>query len=135
MPVDEALVTDLRASLLREPDIVFAYLYGSHGRGEAGARSDVDVAVFLRPGSTLDVLQVMARIEGVGRRHLDVIVLNGAPPFIAYEALSGLLLFSRDEETRVLAESKIAREFLDREPSMRRDLEHTLERFAAEGFG
>ncbi|HUR67897.1 MAG TPA: nucleotidyltransferase domain-containing protein [Candidatus Thermoplasmatota archaeon] len=135
MAVDVVLADRLRSSLQREPDVVFAYLFGSQARGDALARSDVDVAVYLREGSDLDILQVMSLIEGVGKRHLDVILLDRAPPFISYEALHGLLLFSRDDETRVLVEARIAREYLDREPSMRRDLRETLDRFAAEGFG
>lgn len=116
--------------------MLFAYLFGSQARGDVGPRSDVDVSVYLREGSALGMLDIMARIEGVGHpRHLDVILLNTAPPFIAYQALEGLLLFSRDEETRTLVEARIAREYLDREPSMRRDLRETLDRFAAEGFG
>lgn len=132
---DEKLVEDLRASLAAIPDVSFAYLFGSQARGDASSRSDVDVAVGLVDGVEADVLALMAAIEGVGRRHLDLIVLNTAPPFIAYEALHGLLLFQKDEELRVMMETRISREYLDREPAMRRDLEHTLRRFAAEGFG
>lgn len=130
--MDAVLVEKLRASLQREPDILFAYLFGSAGRGDAIARSDVDVAVYLRPGPPLDVLSLMSRVEGVGRRHLDFVILNTAPLALAYETLKGHLLFSRDEGVRVEVESALTHRYLDRAWYMRRHLEefaqHMLER-------
>ena len=66
MEADADLVDPLRRSLEADPDVVFAYLFGSQARGEAGPRSDVDIAVLLRDGVPRDVLGLMARIEGVG---------------------------------------------------------------------
>lgn len=132
--VDETLFARVRASLSREPDIVFAYLFGSQGRGDAGARSDVDVAVYLRTGSPRDALGVMDLVEGVGRRHLDVVVLNSAPLTLAYEALKGKLLFSHDEIARIDFEAALTHRYLDRVWYMRRHLESFGERMAERGY-
>jgi hypothetical protein len=43
-------LTALKHYLEEHDDIVAAYLFGSHARGEADVRSDIDVAVLLRPG-------------------------------------------------------------------------------------
>lgn len=134
MAIDETLVSRLRESLQREPDVVFAYLFGSQGRGDAGARSDVDVAIFLDAGSRLGVLDVMAQIEGEGRRHLDVVILNTAPLTLAYETLKGLLLFSRDEEARIAFETALTHRYLDRVGYMRRHLEAFADDLREGGF-
>lgn len=53
------VLTQLRAAA---PDafagqpVAFAYLFGSHAAGTATARSDVDVAVHLEPGTDQDPL-------------------------------------------------------------------------------
>lgn len=76
--------------------------------------SDVDVAVGLRQGaafSPLDIGALVADIEGVVRRRVDLVLLDEAPPALAYRVFrDGIVLFERDH--RALAERK-ARAILD----------------------
>jgi len=85
-------------------EIVFAYLHGSFVRGEAFR--DVDVAVFLRPGTPLssdDVeyeISLSLRLEKACGLPADVKILNRAPLSFRYHASRGILLLSRDESAR-----------------------------------
>src|SRR4051794_24261513 len=95
----------LGAVLEREaPGVAFAYVFGSVATGQAGPRSDVDVALYLRDG----VEPVFARLDAArlaslhfGTDRVDVIVLNTAPL-----SLAGRVLQSR-------------RVILDRDPFLR----------------
>ena len=98
---------DLQRRLARvlEPrqEILEAYLFGSHGRGEAGAMSDIDVAVYvddrsppLSPyGYEADLIADLMR--ALETNAIDVVMLNRAPPLLYHRVLrDGQLLLSRD---------------------------------------
>jgi predicted nucleotidyltransferase len=75
-------LASLGDALAAEPQIVFAYLFGSASRGALRPLSDVDVAIFLADGS--DRIEARLRAIGLVSGHLgsdevDVIVLNDAP--------------------------------------------------------
>jgi uncharacterized protein len=103
----------LKAVLQREPRIAYALLFGSHARGAAHARSDVDVAIggLTSPLSPLELGDLTARLEGAAGRDVDLVVLDDAPPGLAYRVFrDGVTLLERDP--RALAERK-ARACLD----------------------
>ena len=80
---EELDLTALKSYLEGRDEIVAAYLFGSHARGEAGARSDVDIALLLRPGLpdvahlTLTFDREVCDVLDTGKA--DVITLNTAP--------------------------------------------------------
>lgn len=81
------------------PQIAFAYLFGSVAAGELSDRSDVDVAVFLKPAvrSPELIASIVGAVEEVVRGHqCDLLILNDAGKLIAMEALKGKILFVRE---------------------------------------
>lgn len=48
------LVDALRTSIARDPDVVFAYVFGSQATGDAGKRLDVDLAASLKRALATD---------------------------------------------------------------------------------
>ena len=108
-------------------EVVLAYLFGSHARGQAWARSDVDVAVLLedRPtdGHCLDM-----RLEVIGglmdilyTDDVDVVILNQAPPALRYAVLrDGLLFFCRDRRAMIEFRVRALNEYLDFRPILKR---------------
>jgi hypothetical protein len=104
----------LRQVLAGDTRLAFALLFGSESRGTSHAGSDLDVAVGLMPGVTLaplDVGALVSDLEEAAGRAIDLVILDEAPPAIAYRAFrDGVLLVERDH--RVMADRK-ARAVLD----------------------
>jgi predicted nucleotidyltransferase len=111
-PSNQTLVTApnmeaLVAFLAAQPDVLAAYLFGSHATGRARPESDVDVAVLLSGTDAMErferLLGLMGEVEeALGRRPADVVVLNDAPPLLAHQVLAhGWLIFERDRAARV----------------------------------
>jgi len=130
--------------LKSEPAVVAAYLFGSEAAGKARPDSDVDIAVLLRPGSShgpsdanLDVdLALSERLRAALRgRRVDVVVLDRAPLSLAFEAVKGELLFSRDDDgRRIVAEASIMSRYHDRVYYLRRHLERAQRDLAERGL-
>lgn len=135
---DGELFEALASRLASEPDVVVAYLFGSHARGTAGALSDVDVAVLLvegwAPQRQLELIDAVADV--VGSAHADVVVLNDAPVALAYRVLrDGRPLVVNDDRARVRHWVRTVDRYLDMAP-LRRTLEDGLRHRLEEGrFG
>lgn len=88
------------------PEVVAAFLFGSHARGSAHARSDVDVAVLLDRGRLPEPTDRAAFAEQLALRlvaathhdDMDLIVLNDVPPELAVAALDGVPLGCVDRD-------------------------------------
>ncbi len=98
---------ELQARLTRalepRPEILDAYLFGSQARGDAGALSDIDVAVYIdedvaNPGSYgYDAELITDLMSELGTNDIDVVLLNRAPPLLYHRVLrDGKLLVTRD---------------------------------------
>lgn len=115
--------------------VVLAYLFGSHARGQAWAQSDVDVAVLLQGNPDQDTCFDM-RLEVIGglmevldTNDVDVLILNQAPPALGYAVLrDGILIFGRDEQTRIEFYLQTVNAYLDFKPVLKRHERAILER-------
>lgn len=106
-----ALAGQLGRLLEVREEIIFAYLFGSTATGRTHRRSDLDLALYVKP-RTLERLDRTAPwgyvaelsgslMEALGRDDVNVVILNHAPPLLADRvARSGHLIFSRDESYR-----------------------------------
>ncbi len=100
-------VDQLQALLPAAPDAVVAvYVFGSVARGTASTSSDLNLGVLLRarPASTLEgrMLSYEAELERAVGRPVPIVILNDAPPDLAYRVLrDGLLVLERDRAARV----------------------------------
>lgn len=103
------------AEVLASRPVEFAYLFGSHARGQARTGSDVDVAVHLAahvdPTNylrlSLEIAGRLAQRSGVGP--IDgVVVLNDAPLRLVGRVLrDGLVIYCRDDVARVRFEVRM----------------------------
>ena len=101
--VDRRLLDRLASALEARDEVLEAYLFGSHARGQARPRSDVDVAVYVDEGRARDGVwgyraQLATELMGALRTNdVDVVVLNRAPILLYHRVLrDGVRLFSRD---------------------------------------
>lgn len=114
------------AALVKENSdgLVAAYLFGSFGRGEATAASDVDLGLLYRtdPPRTLDAppAQLQDRLERALGRPVDTVVLNAAPPELVHRVMrDGILLLDADPSLRIRFEVKARNEYFDLLPYLR----------------
>ncbi len=128
----ETVLRVLRQALAQQPQVVFAYVYGSFLQDRPF--HDVDVAVYLDSdeGTTrVLALDLVADLEAALRRAqafvpVDVRVLNQAPPSFQYHVFRGELLFSRDERLRGRQVAQTVAHYLDVQPLRRQALKEAM---------
>src|SRR4030067_1880439 len=78
----EDLIPKALTYLQSRPEILFAYLFGSFGKGKHFPLSDVDIAVYLKepsdaPEKKMEILGTL--IDILQTDEIDLVVLNSAP--------------------------------------------------------
>ncbi len=126
----EVLVDRLRAFCAGQGDIVAAYLFGSQVTGTAGPLSDVDVALLLARYSDESwgiasagradarLAELSSRLPvALGVPRVDVVILNTAPPALAFGAVrDGLVAAGAEDPARIRFEVGVLQRYLDHLP-------------------
>lgn len=119
----EAQIEKISAVLLNQPNVQFAYLFGSQATGKISPMSDVDFALgFNDELSAWDRLQSRVRVmalfsEVLQRNDIDVADLNEADEVLRYQVLRhGRLIFCREKAEQVEFFVRTLREYFDTEP-------------------
>jgi hypothetical protein len=103
-PVDVARLAEaLGAALADERRVAAAILFGSLTTGRARADSDLDLGVLLEPAPRADERYALTRailealVGHLATEKVDLVILNDAPPALAFEALKhGRVAWCRD---------------------------------------
>lgn len=110
----------VRELLAADPRVAYAIAFGSAALGHAGPHSDLDVAIGLAPGTTLDLLALGAltgRLTEAAGRPVDVILLDEAPPGLAFRVFrDGEVLCARDPAALTARKARAILEYLDFQP-------------------
>jgi predicted nucleotidyltransferase len=83
-------------------EVLSVTIFGSQAHGRARESSDVDVALYIDPAAIpADAMEVQLRytveLERAIGKHVDLVLLNLAPPMLRYQAIrNGKLVFERD---------------------------------------
>ena len=122
----ERLKSDILAlapQVLDRFPILFAYLYGSQASGAVHPFSDVDIAVYLAKSALEGKMRLESDIalafdEALDHRaDTDVRAINEMPLVLRGEILTkGILIYSKDEETRVSFETQTRMAYFDFKP-------------------
>jgi len=136
------LVDGLRRFLDARPEILEAYLFGSHARRNAQPHSDVDVAVYVDPARRKEsafgyAADLTADLMAFLRTNLvDVVVLNQAPPLLYHRVLrDGVRLVSRDLRATTTREGRALSRYCDYVPQLRKIDAALAARIARGRFG
>ena len=116
----ESLHAAIGGALADVPGVAFAVVFGSSVRGTAHARSDVDVALGFGHGrrpAARELGAIVSRLEEVAGRTVDVVVLDDAPPGLAYRIFrDGVAVLVRDRAALVERKARAILEYLDYRP-------------------
>jgi uncharacterized protein len=113
----EDLIPKALTYLQSIPDILFAYLFGSFGRGKQLPLSDVDIAVYLKeasdvPEKKMEILGTL--IDILQTDEIDLVVLNNAPLPLRMGILENKkVVVDREPFLRHHYESLTMREYFD----------------------
>ncbi len=77
---------ELKEKLLKDDNILLAYLFGSMSKSKGHPRSDIDIAVLLRDNSWPSISRLIDSL-GLGER-LDIVDLSRADPLLKYKIVS-----------------------------------------------
>ncbi|NOX63153.1 MAG: nucleotidyltransferase domain-containing protein [Chloroflexi bacterium] len=131
LPADATIpgldVEGLRDHLRTQPDVIAAYLFGSHAAGRPRPGSDMDIALLLdqAPAADDDVDAALARFDRrmelemaiepfVQGKSLDLIILNRAPILLQFQVLRhGYLLYEGDKKKRIDFEVRTVKHYYD----------------------
>lgn len=95
----------------------FAILFGSLACGKPHPGSDCDLGIATNQEfSLLEIGFLVARLEEIMRREVDLVIVNDLPsrnPALAFEVARGELLFARDSARFVAFKEKAFLRFLD----------------------
>ena len=110
----------LRAALESDPKVAYALVFGSTATGTRRAASDIDIAVALARGARLAPLEVgalIARLEQAAAGSVDLVLLDEAPPGLAYRVFrDGRVVFVRDQQALKARRARAILEYLDFQP-------------------
>jgi len=114
------MLDELGRLLQDDPRIAFALVFGSRARGSSHAGSDLDLAIGLAPGTTLDALalgHLISRLEAAAGRTVDLVLLDEAPPGLAYRVFrDGRPLVVKDRAALSRRLARAVLEYLDFKP-------------------
>ena len=114
------MIETLRTALAGDPRIAFAVLFGSTARGTAHGFSDVDVAISLMRPRAFDSPafgDLVSLLESVTARTVHLVVLDDAPPGLAYRVFrDGTPILINDRRRYADRLARAILEYLDFKP-------------------
>ncbi len=117
---------NITKELQKEPEVLFAYLFGSYAKGIQDDKSDIDIAIYIQDENILEKdplypsrLAIKLEKALAEKRTLDVRVLNGSTLRFRSQVLRyGKLLFSKDEKERIEFETTSLAHYYDFKPHL-----------------
>lgn len=110
----------VRKVLAEDPRIAYALVFGSNARGTAHAGSDLDIAIGLESDthlSALDLGELISRLERASGRQVDIVLMDQAPPPVAYRAFrDGRVIVEKNHRRLAEEKARAILEYLDFRP-------------------
>jgi hypothetical protein len=94
---------------------ILVYLFGSAVGGTVEEGSDIDLAIlFAAKPDIIELAALRADLQSLLHyEEIDIVVLNGASPWLRFEGLRGRRIYSRDRSKEATFASLTAREYED----------------------
>ena len=127
----------IEAVLASRANVVAAWVFGSAREGEVRGGGDLDVGVLFdgRPGLG-ELADLRASLQkALEFEEIDLTPLNGASPILRFEAVSGRLLYCRDDNARAGFVSLTSREYEESMAAIEKQMRWRAEILANEAKG
>jgi uncharacterized protein len=114
--IESQRLKSITNALKRRPEIVLAYLFGSHAKNTARPNSDIDIAVLVDESMVVGNLfefqtELVAELRD---DRVDLVILNHAPPLLQHQVIKhGIKLFTKDKAKAVDFVFKANTRYLD----------------------
>jgi len=120
--VEREILGKLIVVLEKDPDVLFAYLFGSTASGLNHPYSDLDIACYVTEGDEVfyhkkdrELLENLP--DKVGGHRVDLHLLNTMPTLLKFEVVrNGQELFVRDQFAKVEFETTVLYRYFDMKP-------------------
>lgn len=91
-------VLKLKEFFVKDPNINFAFLFGSHCQGKQKKYSDIDTAIYFNsPPEGMDLLYLINTLSNLTGKDVDLVVLNNASVFLRHQVMKyGTSLIIKD---------------------------------------
>ncbi|WP_297211383.1 MULTISPECIES: type VII toxin-antitoxin system MntA family adenylyltransferase antitoxin [Thermodesulfovibrio] len=128
------LLSLIKNELFEDPNVIFAYVFGSFIDKELKRFKDIDIALYLEDKfpreNFLDYsLQLAVELESEIKKYpIDIVILNDAPLSLSFQATQGILLFCKDENLWIDFVTKVWSLYQDYEITSRTVLADMLEK-------
>lgn len=104
------LINKLREYLEKQPNIIFAYLFGSYARGDYHTTSDIDIAIYTKDKDLgLEHYKSLRQeLMDLMQKNVDLVLLNDATPLVKHLIIKEKVhIFSKakDEERDFIVKS------------------------------
>jgi predicted nucleotidyltransferase len=112
----------LKRVMEKDQEVLFAYLYGSYVYNSDDFKSDIDVAVYLKPSDIKGYIKkeeelTINVVTKIHKDRIDLRILNVLPLLLQYNILKeGIPIFVRDERERVDFETRVMNRFFELKP-------------------
>ena len=127
----EKALEKIRKVLKKRPEVLAAYLYGSHAKGYARKGSDIDIGVLLYPNikySLMDEGGLKMELDCVDSFDVDAFVINGKSPSFKHSVISPRrVIFCQDDSLRADFEVQTFNEYFEVKPLLEESYQATLE--------
>ena len=124
-------LSKIRKVLEKRPEVLAAYLYGSHAKGYAREGSDIDIGVLLYPNvkySLMDEGGLKMELDCVNGFDVDAFIINGKSPSFKHSVISPRrVIFCQDDSLRADFEVQTFNEYFEVRPLLEESYQATLE--------
>ena len=115
--LDNKTVKKIQKKLVKDPNILAAYVFGSQVQGQASKKSDLDIAVVIADAEQVDYGKLyldLSRLISGREVDLRIVTLQDTSPLFLYNLIKGnVCLYAQSEVVRVKFETLALKKFYD----------------------
>lgn len=114
MNIDSKVLNELQTFLIKHPQVIVGYFYGSRAHGYEIKTSDLDLAVVVKD-EQIDYGNFYLKTSQIFR-HFDldlrIVTLKNSPTFL-FQVINGQCVYKKSDQEKLIFETKVLQYFYD----------------------